>query len=729
MIELQLTKGEYLSYYKAKVLDIIDSNKTILIDSNPGTGKTSLFVEIGIDLKNNKRKGRLIFCAPFLIIQSQFETDLKEKGYKIDLILNSSSERKTLLDTDKIICSTYQSLKHIINDLNENDIIVLDEAHSLGYCYPSKNDSINTGYFDAEVSLLLQSKSKVVLMTGTPDEYINKLFKLTQIKVKKENEKKATVNIFNSKKSAVDLAISFAESVSIDFSKDYLNTIFINSTKQCEEINIKLQELGYQSKALTSHHKQEKTYKQLVKEMTIDENINFLICTSVISTGANIKNKKIGRALVLFESNPKEIKQFSKRFRQKLDINIDVVNKSSEKGNDGEITTQLKSEFDTLTSLIETVYMLGIPQNYTNSILSDVGTQNDIIKQLVLRYLMQYSYLEKQRSKRYKSPVLLKEALDSYSDISTELKTLDTNKDTLSDKIEKGKLEQILEGYSNQFIQNHEQFSYEIIQGKGIDRYNSNIYNNKIGRYLNLKDIKIKPEVTKIISSPYFEGKLLVPVIGNYEYIKSLPETIYLTSRKSKRELNKILLTLYFSWFIDTHTEIKILNYEYQFVYKLESAILNPLQKAIFKLLKNTFEFCLKKDNAVVSELALFLTNRFSSLEIFKELPFELTNKDGFINERVECLVDALFLTKSKKEKRIQSNGKNISSVIFEKELNKDDLVLPERKKYLDLITSKQIAMNKEGGAFWGVPEKNKILSNPKLIICKNLDDDFFTLC
>ena len=65
-VELQITK--YISEQKTQILQLIDVKHRILLQANPGSGKTHFFEEIAKDINSGKRKGRLIFVAPFLII-------------------------------------------------------------------------------------------------------------------------------------------------------------------------------------------------------------------------------------------------------------------------------------------------------------------------------------------------------------------------------------------------------------------------------------------------------------------------------------------------------------------------------------------------------------------------------------------------------------------------------------------------------------------------------------
>ncbi|WBX72012.1 DEAD/DEAH box helicase family protein [Tenacibaculum retecalamus] len=590
MKKIQLKEKEYLSVHKQAILEILDKNKTILIDSNPGTGKTSLFVEIGIDIKENKRKGRLIFCAPFLIIQSQFSVALKERKHSIDLVLNANSERKKLIETDKIISSTYQSLKHIANSLNEDDIIVLDEAHSLTYSY--KNFDKRT-YFEKEISLFLNTSAKLVLMTGTPSEEVNKLFNLTHIQVRKEDEKKANISLYNSNHDETKIAIEFARSAIRQFGSGYLNTIFINNTVKCEKINKALNDLEYKSRVLTSHHKKEDLYDDLVHEMIINPDIDFLICTSVISTGANIKNKNIGMALVLFESNPKEIKQFSKRFRQKLDIHIHVVNKAKAIEDNSKNISTIKSDLTTISKLINTFESSDIPDEYLNTFdISDIATKSAIIKDLIKRYLMQTYYLEQLRANYFITPSKLKEELNKYSDINAMATEMPQE---VAKVLSPEKVKDTLNNLACEFIKNPKEFSYEIINGTNIDKFVSYLFDNKIGQHLNLEDVKSNDKIVKLIKSPYFEQKILVPVIENFEYFKSLKETIYLNSHLSTLKFNRLKQSLIISSFIKTHLNINRVNNDYEIIRSPEVIITDKKDEALIELIKLIFDFCLKK--------------------------------------------------------------------------------------------------------------------------------------
>ena len=69
--------ANYLTEIQKEVFEIISEHKNILISSNPASGKTTLFAQLCIDsISNPINNNRIIFCAPYLIIQEQFKQRL-----------------------------------------------------------------------------------------------------------------------------------------------------------------------------------------------------------------------------------------------------------------------------------------------------------------------------------------------------------------------------------------------------------------------------------------------------------------------------------------------------------------------------------------------------------------------------------------------------------------------------------------------------------------------------
>lgn len=133
--KLEIHINKYISEISKEITSIIEEERKILLNASPGSGKTTFFANLCIKHLQEKRPGRIIFCSPFLIIQSQFKTTIEKKGLKVDLELNHTNKRKHINSKDRIITSTFKSLRKINSDLRKDDLIIIDEAHSLLFTY------------------------------------------------------------------------------------------------------------------------------------------------------------------------------------------------------------------------------------------------------------------------------------------------------------------------------------------------------------------------------------------------------------------------------------------------------------------------------------------------------------------------------------------------------------------------------------------------------------------
>ncbi len=734
MISIVLKEGEYISNHKETVLDAINTHKRVLIDSNPGSGKTTLFVEFACDIIQGKRKGRLVFCAPYIIIQSQFVTSLKSKGYKVDLFLNHQSLRKNLEVNDKIITSTYQSLWHIIDELTQEDTIVLDEAHAFSYSF-LKNHSSRT-YFNKEVGIIFNSKAKIVLMSGTANVQINKLLGLTSIVVKSTSVIQAKINLSSSTKSALKLAVLFAHSAIKEFGKDALNIIYIKNTKECENIKDAILQLGFKAIVLTSHHKKEDNYQKLVQKMVIDKDVQFLVCTNVISTGTNINNENIGGALMINESNPQEIKQFAKRFRKKPDIEVDVVNTKSEdlsEENNSNIDSKILKnlpEVKTIISAINHIKSSDLPNHYNNSLdVSDLGTKQSLIQELIDRYIIQVCYQSEYNAQKCLNTNILHKELEVYDDILPIINTkiLTVDKGNIID--DNDAYTKLLTSISNAFIQKKEAFAYEIKNGKSVDYY----YKEKF-ELLTSEEITPKQgKVIKWVENPYFERKVLVPSLDVYPFVKSLPKSIFIANNYLPREINKLELKLYVNSFINNNLELDRKITKFSLKLK-DEVILDETQQILFSIIKIIFNYCLTKDNIPLGYLKDYLDDKFSKKHKLKSdkitLKFLMNSNGSFSKEYLSSLLESIFYCKTRKNKKIQPDGKEKFAIIFEEDYP-DKLKLSSLsygKDYQMLIHSQRISLNKTDSSF-DVPELLfKIIPNSSLLLYTYLSPDYYIL-
>ncbi|MBU2940160.1 DEAD/DEAH box helicase family protein [Lacinutrix sp. C3R15] len=551
----------YLSEKKDLLIEIIDTCKRVLLHANPNTGKTTFFADLCAEHINNKPKGRIIFISPYIIIQEQFKSRLKSKGVKVDFELNHKNKRKRLLESDKIITSTFQSIYLISNDLNSNDLIIVDECHALFYSYNDRKNNSRSFYFKT-INVLHNTYAKLVLMSGTPHQGLKQFLNLIEIKVHKPTVE-SKIKLEYTSETQTDIIIEFAKRNLKKYGNESLNIIYIKNRKKCYHFKKVLEEkLSVKVLVLTSEEKDTKAYKMLIETSKINKNFQFLITTNVISTGANILNENIGSALMFEEFNPLEIKQFSKRFRNKLDINVDVINPSYTQYTENEltlieITNQRNTQLKKLKEYIQYFENEHIEHrnlfNYDNSYYDAYeGSISQLKEKLIKRYLIQEVYFLKQIIEYNKHPERLTKLLNKYDDVMTvEVVNKDSYNQNIPENYDDSLIKNEHKSHINQlfidFIKNPDDYLcalYHYLKSK--DSY-------LLFRFENLFDFfyyessSPKLHILKKFITPTINKDLIIPLLDLKPYVSDIKKLLYFIKTTNKNKRNSLITSLYFN--------------------------------------------------------------------------------------------------------------------------------------------------------------------------------------
>tara|TARA_R110001606_G_scaffold399231_1_gene582580 strand:+ start:1998 stop:4277 length:2280 start_codon:yes stop_codon:yes gene_type:complete len=685
--------ANYLTEIQKEVFEIISEHKNILISSNPASGKTTLFAQLCIDsISNPINNNRIIFCAPYLIIQEQFKQRLLNSKVSVDFELNGLSERKKLNKEDRIITSTFKSFPKISENLNTEDIVIIDEAHTLLVVFSDKKTNKHD-HFGNFYKSLYDTKAKIVLMTGTPVESFQYWFDdLHEIKVLKESAK-AKVKIQYSDSKENDIVIQFAKECIEKYDKNSLNVIYVKSKIKCEKIAKIIELLGYKGLVLTSETKSSKEYEELVKYSIISLDYQFLITTNVISTGANILNENMGKALMLNEHDPIEIKQFSKRFRNKLDIEIDVVNKYQK---NVERFENLRDKIREKRNL-NREYLRKIKQNLNvelepriidelefNQLGGEAYQLNPKFMQstYLKRNLLQEIYYHQEITKTYNDRNELINALNEFDDIiSVEIQAYESSKTDF--KFNERAYQENKKAYFNDviddFIANPEVYLW--VSSKYIKVYHKYSDLTKISSILDkfvlsksideeAKLISINPPIINNIIAPLIEyyslfdiGDARLTLMSCLKFIKVVP--------KNKRSKHAIAL-----WFNHIfHESFKIPDDYGPENYNLDRRNSfdineNKNSKLIYFLLNQSFNFLMNNEEIYYQEFKNYIISSDFNVDFFPDKFFpwrsQLTIHDGTITE-IDTnfgfgLLHSIFAIKSKQEQKkhpkIKSKGR-----------------------------------------------------------------------
>lgn len=629
--EIEIKK--YLSEASDEINSFIFKQRRILLNANPGSGKTFFVAGLCINHLKNKKEGRIIFCSPFLIIQDQFKRELVKNNVEVNLELNSQSPRKHLIPTDKVITTTYKSLHLISNDLKSDDLLIVDEAHSLlnTYGYGAYKE-----FYSTTIKILYHTPAKITLMTGTPYSGITKILNLSELKIIK-NDIQAKINIQYSNEKNTALALAFAQDCLIQFGTQSLNIIYIKDREGCERIKSVIEDnLHCKAFVLTASDKETVVYKDLSTVSLIPKDINFLITTNVISTGANILNNNVGKALMLNEHNPTEIKQFSKRFRNKMDIEIDVINKFysiTEQTPEEKRTTLLEERVR--QRMFYSVCLKDIENNYSRhldylkfdpSFFPDIqlGSPQNLIDEILERMVIQESYYVNKIAETFNSPDELKAALNNFNDVISvavdHYSHTFTSKDIGEEDFENLK-EIKFQLLTIEFFLNTDQFlkaAYIYIRNNNIidKRYKLSIYLHSNHNIKSISDDALDEFKNNIFSKTNFIDLILIPFIDADQFIKNRTKSIYLIKTVKPNKRKFYLLAVYINEFLNDYLSFTFYNYpqrppEIIISPGTNQVIMNQNLEVLFtiKLIKTVYNYLIRKEYVNYDDLGTFLIN------------------------------------------------------------------------------------------------------------------------
>lgn len=553
---------QYISDKEEEIKDFINYRRKVLINSSPGSGKTTFIANLCISQVQNEIPGRIIFCSPFLIIQSQFKTALKEAGVAVDFELNGNSRRKHLVPSDKIITSTYHSFHKISDSLVPEDLVVVDEAHSLLFTY---NKGSKRTFFTKTVNALYSTRAKIVLMTGTPYSGITSILELSELKIIKNNVQ-SRINVQYVKEKDTATAMDFAKYCLKIYGPRKLNIIYYKNTSRCERIRDVIERnLGVRCHVLTADKKDSDLYQELELNSLIPEDITFLITTNVISTGANILNDNIGRALMLNEFNPTEIKQFSKRFRKKMDIEVDVINpiRRLQDINHSEARKTLILEREqqrrffkeTLLEIEKNHLLFRENLEFDEPYFPDthVGSPNHVISLFIKRMVIQEAFYAEKIADTYNTADELKEALCRYSDVMSIVVDFYASSYTSRDHGEETL--ELLEKLRFQFIiidfitdqQSYLKSLYAFFKRKNNRRKIMDIERYLAGD-IEINEIKpqdIDKEKIKVFETTNFIQQIFMPLIKVDEFFKDRGKALHFIMNEAENKRSPFLIALY----------------------------------------------------------------------------------------------------------------------------------------------------------------------------------------
>ena len=322
--------NKYLPTEVAK--DLIQRKQRLIVHSPTGSGKTTSFVnafkesasEDWSKVKDNKNFHYYIFSAPTIPLTEQVA-----KNHHIFCAMGGMKNLRNKITHEAVtgcryfVC-TYDKTKEIVDCLTDGldyegekptFTIVIDEIHKFTEAYNYRFRAID------QLEQLINIATSFIGLSGTPEDILKDGFDKL-IKIDNGINKSPCLNykvfMYEKKKDADIMLIPVIQAL---LSQTRV-LLFINRKERIERIRDILRKQGIKTQTVTSDSKHSPTYKNIIENAHIDDDVQVLITTTVLADGVNIENgddEKWTCLVVADEAapifNPSTIKQISNRFR------------------------------------------------------------------------------------------------------------------------------------------------------------------------------------------------------------------------------------------------------------------------------------------------------------------------------------------------------------------------------------------------------------------------------
>jgi len=265
---VRLNITQYVSEYSDALAKEMLCDDNLLITSPTDSGKTYSIIDFG----EKNPQLRIAFLMPTQNLVRNIQENYKSTT---SLICGMSKDFAKDNRLSRFICTTYDSFNYFDKPF---DIVIIDEAHCLA----------GHGNFRTEtLAPLLEIKSKIVLLSGTP-EIIERLQAFKRIDFIRKSKPKA-IKIIQSTQYAKTHAFNIIK----DRNKRNLTILRINSKTIIDEIfDAYHKELNvvrlYSDSDNVQYAQQNKTTLDNVKKGIVPKEVDLILCTSILDAGISL---------------------------------------------------------------------------------------------------------------------------------------------------------------------------------------------------------------------------------------------------------------------------------------------------------------------------------------------------------------------------------------------------------------------------------------------------------
>lgn len=331
-IKVPVVKGKKTHIPMPVAKELIQRRQRLLVDSATGSGKTTAFIQAFKELANGD-DNYYIFTAPTRAIAEQTATE-----HNLPCIVGGIQNLKTKIQKNavngqRVFVSVYDKTAELMSFLSEGTDptpkfhLVIDEYHKFIEAHSYRGRVID------ELDNVTSAAASLIGLSGTPND-INK----------SDFDKMIVIDTNNKKSPCLDLRVftydtrigdetvpENADLMLMEVIQALLKQtrvlVFVNKKERIQSIARRLKKNGVKTSIITSDSKKSATYRGIVENSTLPDDVQVVLTTVVIADGISINNDKESMekgldwsCLVVADDsspifNPSTIKQISNRFR------------------------------------------------------------------------------------------------------------------------------------------------------------------------------------------------------------------------------------------------------------------------------------------------------------------------------------------------------------------------------------------------------------------------------
>ena len=298
------------------LLELLENDeRKILVVSDTNTGKTRASLTASKEYLKQHKKAFIYVALPTKALSEQVAESYQTNKAILGNLNVKKAVQKAISNDTRLLVGTYDKTPLVTRYLSDYEVIVIaDEVHKEVSDYSYRYRAIQN-LFDVKAD-------KFIGLTGTPSELDLSNYDSLHIFELKEPKILADTLQFILYTQANEYERITAQAIEQEVKQGNKVLAFINNKKVISKLARVLRKQGLKVATVTADNLRSKTYRSILNNQKIDDEIDVVLTTIVLADGININNTK-DHVLMIAPSHYKHaqfynidmIRQASNRFR------------------------------------------------------------------------------------------------------------------------------------------------------------------------------------------------------------------------------------------------------------------------------------------------------------------------------------------------------------------------------------------------------------------------------